>query len=385
MGLVCDKDGKSLTSIYIYTNKVCYCVEEYIQGIIYLQGSPGLKESYLRDSIGEIELVECEQIRYYDKDATNFKGEKGCYENEFNNNTIFSEDLIITKFKGQDLMKGIQIPFSIQIPNKNYLPTCYFDKNNRIKHTLKFRLPSVKAEGETQIVLKNGENYISGSTTVIKETDKHKLMHNEGTFTMSFNLDKKTFAYNEIIPLEVRIDCSKGNLKIKGITVSLIREVKKEYSTWKKKDEKEITSKVIKVEKGQEKYIITDSIKFPLETKYDPLYIYKNAEQMRNPKAIKDYILAPSCKGKLINVNYYIQVEVNFDSILTTNEKMRMEISFYVPYKKIEKNNNNAKIPNSNNINNGQNINIEEYKNKLLANYQFNQKKKNNIDKRPLY
>ena len=385
MGLVCDKDEKSLISINIYTYKACYCVEEYIQGIIYLKGNPGLKESYLRDSMGEIELVECEQIRYYDKDKINIDGEKGSYENEFNNNTIFSEDLMITKFKGQDLMKGIQIPFSIQIPNKNYLPTCYFNKNNRIKHTLKFRLPSIKAEGETQIVLKNGENYISGPTTVIKEADKHKLIHNEGTFTMSFNLDKKTFAYDEIIPLEVRIDCSKVNLKIKGITVSLIREVKFEYSTWKKKDEKEIASKVIKVEKGQEKYILTDSIKFPLETKYDPLYIYTKAEQMRNPKTIKDYTLAPSCKGKLINVNYYIQVEANFDSILTTNEKMRMEISFYVSDKKLEKNNNNAKISKLNNINNGQNINIVEYKKKLLANYRFNQQKKNNIEKKPLY
>ena len=106
---------------------------------------------------------------------------------------------------------------------------------------------------------------------------------------------------------------------------------------------------------------------------------------MRNPKTIKDYTLAPSCKGKLINVNYYIQVEANFDSILTTNEKMRMEISFYVSDKKLEKNNNNAKISKLNNINNGQNINIVEYKKKLLANYRFNQQKKNNIEKKPLY
>ena len=243
MGLICDKDEKSLISIYIYTNKVCYCVEEYIQGIIYLQGIPGLKENFLRDSLGEIELVECEQMRYYDKDEIDIHGEKGSFEKEFNLNTIFSEDLIITKYKGKDLMKGIQIPFSIQIPNKEHLATFYYDKNNQINHTLKFRLCSIKAEGETQIILKNDKNYISGPTTVIKETEKHKLLHYEGTFTMSFNLDKKTFAYNEIIPLEVRIYCSKGNSKIKGIIVSLIREVKKEYSTWKKKMKKKLYQK----------------------------------------------------------------------------------------------------------------------------------------------
>ena len=62
-----------------------------------------------------------------------------------------------------------------------------------------------------------------------------------------------------------------------------------------------------------------------------------------------------------------------------------MEISFYVSDKKLEKNNNNAKISKLNNINNGQNINIVEYKKKLLANYRFNQQKKNNIEKKPLY
>ena len=52
---------------------------------------------------------------------------------------------------------------------------------------------------------------------------------------------------------------------------------------------------------------------------------------MRNPNTIKEYILTPSCKGKFIDVKYYIQVESNFDSILTTNEKMGMEISFIHP------------------------------------------------------
>ena len=385
MGLICDKDEKSLISIYIYTNKVCYCVEEYIHGIIYLQGLQGLKENFLRDSLGEIELDECEQMRYYDKDEINNRGEKGSFENEFNHNTIFSEDLIITKYKGKDLMKGIQIPFSIQIPKKEHLPTFYYDKYNQIKHTLKFRLCSIKAEGETQIVLKNDENYISGPTTVIKEAEKHKLMHYEGTFTMSFNLDKKTFAYDEIIPLEVRINCSKVNLKIKGIIVSLIREIKIANSISKKNDEKEIISKVIKVEKGQDKYIINDSIKFPLDTKYDPLYIYKYADQMRNPNTIKEYTLAPSCKGKFIDVKYYIQVEANFDSILTTNEKMRMEIGFYAPYKHMKKNNNNAGIANLNNIYNCQNIDIINKNQILTNNYGFNQQYNNYIERRPLY
>ena len=36
----------------------------------------------------------------------------------------------------QNLMKGIQIPFSIQIPKTECCPTCYFDKNNHI--TLEF-------------------------------------------------------------------------------------------------------------------------------------------------------------------------------------------------------------------------------------------------------
>ena len=86
------------------------------------------------------------------------------------------------------------------------------------------------------------------------------MIIDEGTFFMSLNLDKSTFAYDEIIPFQVNINCSKVNIKIKIITVSMIREIY--LNLTKKKDEKEIISKVIKVEKGKEKYTIKDSINF---------------------------------------------------------------------------------------------------------------------------
>jgi hypothetical protein len=54
---------------------------------------------------------------------------------------------------------------------------------------------------------------------------------------------------------------------------------------------------------------------------------------MRDPKIIKQYTLAPPCEGKLIVINYYIEAEANFDSLLTTDEKLKKIIGFYVPAK----------------------------------------------------
>ena len=149
MGICSSDKKKSLVSISIYTNKVYYSVGENIQGIICLQGKPGLIESFLRKSTGKLSLVQMEKITYLDTDKL-----ESTYEPEIELDILSSKYLDLSSFIGEDLMKGIKIPFSIQIPNKLCCPTCYFNKNDLIRHILEFDFYSfrpMQEKGETQI------------------------------------------------------------------------------------------------------------------------------------------------------------------------------------------------------------------------------------------
>jgi hypothetical protein len=226
MGICSSEEKKSLVSISIYTNKVCYSVGENIQGIIFLQGKPGLIEILLRKSKGTLSLVQREKIKYLDEQRLEPE-----YEYEIKSNTLSSKNLDFSSFKVEDLMKGIKIPFSIEIPNSQCCPTCYFNKNDHIKHTLEFDFSSIGTlggKGETQIILKSGEFYsfrFGQNFVCIDEETKHKLMVDEGVFSMLLAVDKNVFTYDEIIPFRVIVDCTKVNLKIKSITISLKREI----------------------------------------------------------------------------------------------------------------------------------------------------------------
>ena len=51
-----------------------------------------------------------------------------------------------------------------------------------------------------------------------------------------------------------------------------------------------------------------------------------------NEKITNKIHLAPSCMGGLLSVDYFLIIEFNIDSILTTDEKIKMKIDFYSPY-----------------------------------------------------
>ena len=112
---------------------------------------------------------------------------------------------------------------------------------------------------------------------------------------------------------------------------------------------KQISSKKIPLVKGLPKYLIQDSLQFPLLADFNPIQIYKTLDN--NPQIgnnLKKVHLAPSCKGGLLSVDYIMRVELNFDSILSTDEKMRMPLDFYVPFD--INSNKNKIIQNLNNI-----------------------------------
>ena len=155
-------------------------------------------------------------------------------------------------------------------------------------------------------------------------------MFSKGKFAAILKLDKNIFTYDENINFELEIDCSQLDMKIKSVEINLLRIENKNYKNNIKKarnsSSKRIASKKINLIKGQPKYLIKDNIQFPLLADFNPIQIYKQLDSMTqiDEKVTKKIHLAPSCFGGLLSIEYFLKIEFNIDSILSTDEKMKM-------------------------------------------------------------
>ena len=172
----------------------------------------------------------------------------------------------------------------------------------------------------------------------MKEIQKHKLMFSKGKFAAVLKLAKNVFTYDENIPFELEIDRSQLDMDIKSVEIYLLRIENKNYKNDRSKvrnsSSRKISEKQINLIKGQPKYLINDNIQFPILADFNPIQIYKYLDSLPeiNEKITNKIHLAPSCMGGLLSVDYFLIIEFNIDSILTTDEKIKMKIDFYSPY-----------------------------------------------------
>ena len=128
------------------------------------------------------------------------------------------------------------------------------------------------------------------------------------------------------------------DLKIKSLTVSLSRKERRNYATDYTKimfyESSEIISKIIKLEKGLANYSISDSINFPNNSKYVSVYppkVYEEYEKHGLYEVNDEKIhlrLYPSSRLGIISVEYFLKIKINFDSLFTTNEKIKIPLYF---------------------------------------------------------
>lgn len=331
-------NSENYVSLTINTNKKCYSQGEYINGTLYLQGKPGLIQTQLIDPLAIATLTEFQHYTYEEDYGEDDHREM----DESDEKIIFQIRLDFSNYRGANLMNGVQIPFSVQITN--CYPTCYFDSKTYIRHYFTIEFPSIQSKKTIFIVIKNHpnftlENLLYKSPAIeIKEIEKHKLMFSKGKFAATLKLAKNIFAYDENIPFELEIDCTQLDMKIKSIEIDLLRIENKNYKNNPKKardsSSRRISSKKINLIKGQPKYLIQDNIQFPLLADFNPLQIYKQLDNMPqiDEKITKKIHLAPSCIGGLLSIEYFLRIEFNIDSVLSTDEKMRMQIDFYTPF-----------------------------------------------------
>ena len=351
-------NSENYVSLSILTNKKCFSQGEYITGTLYLKGKPGLIQTQLIDPLATATLTEFQHYSYEEEHGDDDRREIDVDEEKI----IFQIRLDFSNYRGANLMSGVQIPFSVQITNCH--PTCYFDSKTYIRHYFTIEFPSIQSKRTIFIIIKNHqnftlENFLYKSPAIeIKEVSKHKLMFSKGKFAAVLKLAKNVFTYDENINFELEIDCSQLDMKIKSVEIDLLRIENRNHKNNETKvrssSSRKISSKKIPLIKGQPKYLIQDNIQFPLLVDFNPIQIYKQLDSLPeiDEKSIRKIHLAPSCIGGLLSVDYYLRVEFNIDSILSTDEKMKMKIDFYSPFN-IQNNQNMANTNQQQNSNTG--------------------------------
>ena len=351
MGNVCNSNKKynseNNVSISLNTNKKCYSNGEFVNGSIYLKGKPGLIITQLLDPLAIATLTEFQHYTYEEDQSHDDHREIDVNDEK----KIFQTRLDFTNYRGANLMDGIQMPFNFQIIN--CFPTCYINSKTYIRHYLTIEFPSIQAKKSVFIIIKNQqnftlENFLYKSPSIeMKEIQKHKLMFSKGKFAAVLKLAKNVFTYDENIPFELEIDRSQLDMDIKSVEIYLLRIENKNYKNDRSKvrnsSSRKILEKQINLIKGQPKYLINDNIQFPILADFNPIQIYKYLDSLPeiNEKITNKIHLAPSCMGGLLSVDYFLVIEFNIDSILTTDEKIKMRIDFYSPYDNNQQNHSN--------------------------------------------
>lgn len=230
----------------------------------------------------------------------------------------------------------IKIPFSVIVPKVSY-PTLLLNKNDFVRHYFTIDLPQCKAKRTKVIIIRNVfPNELNKNIEIKKDFSKSKLLSNKGSFSVQVKMAKNYFCYEELVPFEMEIDCSKldEKLKLKSVKVLLVRRKRKNYSAELTKErysrQKEIYTKEINLEKGLTKYSISDFVNFPTEIRYPPK-VYEEFEKHGiyevNDKKL-NVKLYPSCKLGILSCEYYLKFRFIFASLLTLKEKLKIPIFF---------------------------------------------------------
>ena len=357
-------------SMTIDLNKTCFFKGEEIKGNIILSSKNGLKGTLVNPYV-IISIKENGQYSYvedsyeFNVDSSNFK--KIAKENK----NLLTIKIDFPFFEGANLLIGVNIPFKVKIPEKIY-PSCYFNLNTFIKHFLVCDFPSIEAKKAEIIVIKNSiyfseENHLlKAPAQYSKEIPIYKYSFlNSGSFIFNATLTKNIFSYNDDIPLIIDIDGKNQSINIKKIIIKIYRNLKKNYKenhlSSRAENLSEIFTKKLPLKKGETKYHVETSFKFPKSPKgVNPsqIYLLLDVNKKKNIQDLENIKLYPSCHGGFLSCEYYIKIKLEMDALFSSDPSFSMDVDFYEAF----------------NINDS-----DKNKEKFLSNIYINKDNKNNI------
>ena len=369
-------------SLDIELNKTCFSKDEYIYGIIVL--TPKIN-SFIKEFLNPYALISIQEKQNYeyldssyDQENDEIKPAKKSI-NEFK--TLIKTQYNFSDYLNSSMIPCLKIQFRIKVPNNAY-PSCLFDKNTFVIHYLTIEFESLKAKKSEIIIIKNSpyftkENGLLKIPAVYKHIlTKHKyVIFDCGYMEVKITLEKNICPYNENLPIEINIDCSKlDKIKVKGVKIYMYRSYKKNNPNNKKiiyeKKIEEIVRKTLPLREGEKTYHIEDGIKLPLSSNdLNPEEVYKILDKDKREPNLKfnNIKLYPSCNGGLLSCLYYITIVIETNTLFSTNEEIIIPIDFYSPFIPYEKEGNIK-------------INISKSFNKKLDNKIILKKKEDNLE-----
>ena len=326
-------------SVDIELNKACYFPEEMIYGKITLYPFLQSFEKIMENPNFNITI---NQLQHYVYSTGTGK----------NRHTVsVNEDIVLltvnVNFKSvikTDYSSGFIVPIRLQIP-KNAYPSLVAT-NASVKHYFVVDIPHTKTIRTKLFFIKSFfPNNIDGTllrpmVAETKEFKKSNFLAKKGSCLVSLKLPKNYFYYDEQIPFEINLDCSKLEMNIKSIGVILQRRThknnKEDHSISARTAHDDINKKVINLEKGLSRYDISDFLLFPFISEYNSVYppnVYKQFDEhglfeINDPNF--NYRLYPNCLYGLIliSIDYFVKVELYFDCTFTYDEELLIPIYF---------------------------------------------------------
>lgn len=346
MGYDFESDKKynieKFVSMTIQLNKTCYSPGEYVNGTIILKPKEGLQQPLLQDTNATLYLTEFFYYRYFESqyDPVKKRNESVAKDAE-ESIPLLTLPMNFSNFYNANIMTTVNIPFQIQIPMNCY-PSCIFDSTTYVKHYLAIDFPSIMAKKTEIIVIKNNSYFSKYNglyqepAVCYKETTKRKLFVSQGSFSANLKLPRNTFSYDEMIPFEVDIDATKLSIAIRAIRISINRNQKKNYQRnhqeARNQNKKECITKTIQLPKGQKKHHIEDVIQLKPENNPKETYKLLDTDRRKYSEKYSGVKLSPTCYGGLISCEYYIKMVLEMDTLLSTDEDIRIPIDLYEPF-----------------------------------------------------
>ena len=357
---VCEKK----LSINISVEKLIYFPGDEINGFLYIKAKEILTNPLFIYSLVNVTIY---QIYYYEYDIETKLESDG--EEKFKikipfvdsvkekeNQMVYSTMFNFSEYLGSNLTDGLKLPFQIELPN-NLEPTFSF-KNSYIRHILTFDFYEFGSKNSIGFIVKNPRYFslenksLKEPLTVFKDITKNKLIFfSQGKIAIYITSKSNSYKYGEQIPLDIIIDASELDVNLIGIQIKMDRYIqfnnKNDKNSIKEFFSHNLFNKDIKFEekKSNYKYNIIITPKND-DFCHDPEVFYSLVEANYLKLNFPEVDLFPFCSGGLINCLYLINVKLNFDSMITTDETISIPIELFFD----NNNNNNA----FNNINNNE-------------------------------
>jgi len=316
----------------ITLNKVCYLPGEQINGSLEIQPKNDIHETILNDINVTIKIIQIQYYSYIDGEVIN---------QESNENDILTENFDFINYKGANILSGINIPFSIQIPLNIHASIIYY--YNHVKHFLSVDFPGIKAKRTLMIIIKRFEKFSNENKLLRIPANafgdfykKKKSKYKGGKVTCLLKLPKNRFYYFELIPIEIYLDCTELNMEVKTIILKLIMSIYCNYKEEEKKHRyslmnKELFTREYPVNNSTNKYEIKDYIQLQKDNNFnefvstiDKYCLLEDMKIIEVDHKFEKILLLPFCLGGLINSEYSFKVEIIY-------KKNRSKSTFSLP------------------------------------------------------